>query len=107
MDGMRGYGGFGAGGCATVYGPVANVCYGAVPVMQWVPTTTVTPIPNYVQPSVMMGAPTTAGFGGPGKGGYGKGMPGGKAAVPWGKSVGISAPVPGIYTSDIYWPGGW
>lgn len=99
-------------GCHVVYGPVANVCHGAVPQLNLIPTTSVTPIPNAVYPSFGYGAPVPVGgppFGGlPGYGGpsplsfYGSGY------GPWGPVAGGGTGwAPGIYGSDVTFLGAW
>jgi hypothetical protein len=109
FDGLGGpgYGGPGFGGpafcppCHTVYGPVANVCHGAIPQCNLIPTTSVIPIPNAVYPSFGYGPPVPIDgpyppFGGPV--GYG----------PWGPaSVGGTGWAPGIYTSEVSMQGYW
>lgn len=99
-----------AGGCSLAYGPVANVCNTAVPVVNMVPVTTVTPIPNTVLPQMAVGAPVSKGVvpwaaGAvpapvPPVGSFAKGV------GPFGKGMSkTSGVVPGLYTSEagIVW----
>jgi hypothetical protein len=73
------------GACSVAYGPVANVCQSSVPVVNMVPVTTVTPLPNMVSPQVSVGQPM-------GISPWGKGM-----MSPWGKGMGaMGAGIPGV-----------
>jgi hypothetical protein len=104
--------------CATVLGPVANVCQQATAVTTVTPTTTVTPIPTAIAPQVYQGAPVVADVqtyplpaaaaplgkavptAVPGVGAFGQ------VITPWGAAVqATTGVVPGIYTTDVALPG--
>jgi hypothetical protein len=112
FDGFGGPGPWGAGPafcppCHTVYGPIANVCHGAIPQFNLIPTTSVVPIPNAVYPSFGYGPPVPidgpyppfdgpVGYGGSPVSFYGSGY------GPFGPTpAGGTGWAPGIYNSEV------